>query len=186
MSYLLGIGCAPYGAKIIGISHYPPLAQWATVVTLRWGCLYQISCPVRGNTIVAHCASGGKHCSTVYSSRRGGTMLKTFKRPTVIIRKVGAANRSPCFPLFPISSLGMCLYQKLMLLFSTHSYSLHGNESKLCRPYGAKKLETLLTTACAVGYGCYTPMGCLYQISCPVRGNTIVAHCASGGKMATQ
>ncbi len=29
--------CRPYGAKTIGVSLYPPLTQWATVVTPRWG-----------------------------------------------------------------------------------------------------------------------------------------------------
>ena len=29
--------CRPYGAKTIGVSFYPPLTQWATVVTPRWG-----------------------------------------------------------------------------------------------------------------------------------------------------
>ena len=29
--------CRPSGAKTTGISLYPPLAQWATVVTPRWG-----------------------------------------------------------------------------------------------------------------------------------------------------
>ena len=27
----------PSGAKTIGVSFYPPLTQWATVVTPRWG-----------------------------------------------------------------------------------------------------------------------------------------------------
>ena len=27
--------CRPYGAKTIGVSLYPPLTQWATVVTLK-------------------------------------------------------------------------------------------------------------------------------------------------------
>ena len=36
-----------------------------------------------------------------------------------------------------------------------------------------------LPTAYAVGYCCYTPKGCLCHA--PERGNTIVAHCVSGG-----
>ncbi|MBF8275730.1 MAG: hypothetical protein HW390_803 [Candidatus Brocadiaceae bacterium] len=35
--YYLSELCRPYGAKTIGISYYPPLTQWATVVTPRWG-----------------------------------------------------------------------------------------------------------------------------------------------------
>ena len=38
--------------------------------------------PHRGNTIVAHCASGGKHCNTAYSPVGAAQMPKTFKRPT--------------------------------------------------------------------------------------------------------
>ncbi len=35
--YCLYVLCRPYGAKTIGVSLYPPLTQWATVVTPRWG-----------------------------------------------------------------------------------------------------------------------------------------------------
>ncbi|MEK7359711.1 MAG: hypothetical protein AAB422_04995 [Planctomycetota bacterium] len=38
--------CRPYGAKIIGISHYPPLAQWATVITPRWGVFIKSNAPL--------------------------------------------------------------------------------------------------------------------------------------------
>src|SRR4030067_1731453 len=35
--------CRPYGAKTIGVSLYPPLTQWATVVTPRWGVFVRFS-----------------------------------------------------------------------------------------------------------------------------------------------
>ena len=35
--YCLSGLCRPYGAKTIGVSFYPPLTQWATVVAPRRG-----------------------------------------------------------------------------------------------------------------------------------------------------
>ncbi len=52
------------------------------------------------------------------------------------------------------------------------------------RPYGTEMACFPLTpTACAVGYGLH-PDG--VSLLCPVRGDTIVAHCASGGMMVVR
>ena len=53
---------------------------WMVKAIKRSSISYAI--PHRGNTIVAHCASGGKHCNTAYSPGGAAQMPKTFKRPT--------------------------------------------------------------------------------------------------------
>ena len=70
-------------------------------------------------------------------------MPKTFKRPTRIIRKGGAANRTFCFSCSQTPAWECACTISSSFFFSTHSNSLHGNESKLCRPYGAKIIRNV-------------------------------------------
>ena len=52
--------------------------------------------------------------------------------------------------------------------------------AKICHPYGAKIIGILFTHRSRSGLRLLHPEG--VSLSCPVRGNTIVAHCVSGGK----
>ncbi len=90
-AYTVHPGCvAPTGLKTTGISLYPPLTQWATVVTPQWGVFVM---PRQGQQNSSPLRKRWESCCAMLSSPIGATQIP--KHPNILLYNTKNSCQKP-------------------------------------------------------------------------------------------